>query len=145
MHGISCRAVGGGGRGAGGHGAFLPGAGPDSRTPAQGARGHLRRGAPGSDPADPLAPRAGRQPGTDPEGDGGRRVSESSIERIESYIEDRIKGRENFHKIMVIEAVPAGEIDRQLNILLIDDEKTICNVLKRFLESKGHKVTTSLE
>jgi CheY-like chemotaxis protein len=44
-----------------------------------------------------------------------------------------------------MEAVLPGKIDRQLNILLIDDEKTICNVLKRFLESKGHKVTASLE
>ncbi len=35
--------------------------------------------------------------------------------------------------------------ERKLKILLIDDEKTICNVLKKFLESKGHKVTASFK
>jgi len=37
----------------------------------------------------------------------GGRVSEDSVSRLETYIEDRIKGRENFHKIMVLEAVPS--------------------------------------
>jgi len=37
----------------------------------------------------------------------GGRVSEEAVTRLESYIEDRIKGRENFHKIMVIEGLPA--------------------------------------
>ncbi len=36
------------------------------------------------------------------------------------------------------------EIKRKLNILLVDDERPICITLKKFLESKGHKVTTSL-
>lgn len=39
----------------------------------------------------------------------GGRVSESSVERIASYIEDRVRGRQNFHKILILEAVPAGE------------------------------------
>ena len=37
------------------------------------------------------------------------------------------------------------EIKRKLNILLVDDEEVICSTLKRFLESKGHRVTTSLK
>ncbi len=37
------------------------------------------------------------------------------------------------------------ETDAKLNILLIDDEETICRVLKKFLESKGHRVTVSPE
>jgi PAS domain S-box-containing protein len=40
---------------------------------------------------------------------------------------------------------PVKEIEKKLNILLIDDEKTICSILKRFLESKGHRVTASLK
>ncbi len=35
-------------------------------------------------------------------------------------------------------------ISKQLNILLVDDEKAICWPLKKFLESKGHQVTASL-
>lgn len=38
----------------------------------------------------------------------GGRVAESSIERIETYIEDQIKGKKNFHKIMVLEGLPSG-------------------------------------
>ena len=37
----------------------------------------------------------------------GGRVSSESISKLESYIEDRIKGRTNFHKIMIIEGLPA--------------------------------------
>ncbi len=37
------------------------------------------------------------------------------------------------------------EIKKKLNILLVDDEEVICSTLKRFLESKGHQVTTSLK
>jgi len=43
------------------------------------------------------------------------------------------------------EIVSPKEIDTKLNILLIDDEKTICKVLKKFVESKGHQVTAFLE
>ena len=39
----------------------------------------------------------------------------------------------------------AAEIKRKLNILLIDDEEIICSILKKFLEAKGHQVTTSLK
>lgn len=38
---------------------------------------------------------------------GGRLTSES-VKRVESFIENRIKGRQNFHKVMVIEAESAG-------------------------------------
>ncbi len=38
----------------------------------------------------------------------GGRVSEESVSKLESYIQERLKGRENFHKILVLEAVPAG-------------------------------------
>jgi len=38
----------------------------------------------------------------------GGRVSEESVTKIESYIEDHIKGRANYHKIMILEALPAG-------------------------------------
>jgi len=37
----------------------------------------------------------------------GGRVSEQSVERIETYFNERIKGRANFHKIMIIEGLPA--------------------------------------
>jgi PAS domain S-box-containing protein len=37
------------------------------------------------------------------------------------------------------------ETGAKLNVLLIDDEETICRVLKRFLESKGHRVVASLD
>lgn len=36
------------------------------------------------------------------------------------------------------------EVERKLKILLVDDEKAISSTLKKFLESKGHKVITSL-
>lgn len=39
----------------------------------------------------------------------GGRVSEQSVSNLENYIEDRIKGRENFHKIMILEGLPASE------------------------------------
>lgn len=38
----------------------------------------------------------------------GGRLSAQSIPRIESYIENNIKGKRNFHKILVLEAEPAG-------------------------------------
>lgn len=38
---------------------------------------------------------------------GGRLTSEA-VKRLESFIENRIKGRQNFHRILVIEAVSAG-------------------------------------
>ena len=37
----------------------------------------------------------------------GGRVAESNVEKIENVIEERVKGRKNFHKIIVIEALPA--------------------------------------
>lgn len=37
----------------------------------------------------------------------GGRVSEQAVERLESYFNERVKGRANFHKIMIIEGVPA--------------------------------------
>ncbi len=37
----------------------------------------------------------------------GGRVSESSVQRIKDFIQNEIKGRANFHKILVIEAEPA--------------------------------------
>ena len=37
----------------------------------------------------------------------GGRMSSSSVERLETYVENKIKGRTNFHKILVIEAEPA--------------------------------------
>ncbi len=43
------------------------------------------------------------------------------------------------------EIKPAAEIQRKLNILLIDDEEVICSILKKFLEAKGHQVTASLK
>lgn len=43
------------------------------------------------------------------------------------------------------EVEPVTEIQRKLNILLIDDEEVICSVLKKFLEAKGHQVTASLK
>jgi len=36
------------------------------------------------------------------------------------------------------------ETERKLKILLVDDESPICSSLKKFLESKGHLVATSL-
>ena len=38
----------------------------------------------------------------------GGRLSAQSVPRIESYIENHIKGKRNFHKILVLEAEPAG-------------------------------------
>jgi len=37
----------------------------------------------------------------------GGRLNEESIHRIENYIENQIRGKKNFHKIMVLEAEPA--------------------------------------
>lgn len=37
----------------------------------------------------------------------GGRLTDESVHKIEGYIEDKIKGRENYHKIMVIEGLPA--------------------------------------
>jgi PBSX family phage portal protein len=38
----------------------------------------------------------------------GGRLTESSVRKIESHVEERIKGRQNFHNIMVIEALPSN-------------------------------------
>ncbi len=38
----------------------------------------------------------------------GGRLSSGSVKKVESFIENRLKGRSNFHKIMVIEADPTG-------------------------------------
>ncbi len=46
--------------------------------------------------------------------------------------------------VQEIKNEPSGEIERKLKILLVDDEETIVSGLKKFLESKGHQVTTSL-
>jgi PBSX family phage portal protein len=37
----------------------------------------------------------------------GGRLSESSTERLETILNERLKGRENFHKILIIEGLPA--------------------------------------
>jgi len=37
----------------------------------------------------------------------GGRISEDSVSRIESYIQNNLKGKRNFHKILVLEAEPA--------------------------------------
>jgi PBSX family phage portal protein len=41
----------------------------------------------------------------------GGRLVDDSVTKIESYFQERLKGRENFHKIMVIEALPTGASD----------------------------------
>jgi capsid portal protein len=38
----------------------------------------------------------------------GGRLSAQSIPRIESFIETHIRGKRNFHKILILEAEPAG-------------------------------------
>ncbi len=38
----------------------------------------------------------------------GGRMSSDSVKRLETYVENKIKGRKNFHRILVIEAEPAG-------------------------------------
>ena len=38
----------------------------------------------------------------------GGRLTDDSVHRIESHIEDRLKGRKNFHKILILEALPAN-------------------------------------
>lgn len=38
----------------------------------------------------------------------GGRMSQESVKRLETYVENKIKGRKNFHRILVIEAEPAG-------------------------------------
>lgn len=38
----------------------------------------------------------------------GGRLSAQSIPRIESYIENHIKGKRNFHRVLILEAEPAG-------------------------------------
>jgi PBSX family phage portal protein len=38
----------------------------------------------------------------------GGRLSAQSIPRIESFIEEHIKGKRNFHKVLILEAEPAG-------------------------------------
>lgn len=43
------------------------------------------------------------------------------------------------------ETTTPQEIQNKLNILLIDDEEVICRVLSKYLESKGHTVTASME
>jgi PBSX family phage portal protein len=37
----------------------------------------------------------------------GGRLSDASVERLETVINERLKGRENFHKVLVIEGIPA--------------------------------------
>ncbi|HEX9912746.1 MAG TPA: response regulator [candidate division Zixibacteria bacterium] len=46
--------------------------------------------------------------------------------------------------VQEIKNEPSGEIERKLKILLVDDEETIVSGLKKFLESRGHQVTSSL-
>lgn len=41
----------------------------------------------------------------------GGRMSQSSVERVTSYIDTNIKGKRNFHKILVLEAESAGGAD----------------------------------
>lgn len=53
----------------------------------------------------------------------GGRLTENSVKRIESYIQTELKGRHNFHKILVLEAEPAvgtqkGETSSKLKIEL---------------------------
>ncbi len=40
----------------------------------------------------------------------GGKVGEDAVKRIESYVKDNLKGRANFHKILVIEAEPAAGV-----------------------------------
>jgi CheY-like chemotaxis protein len=40
---------------------------------------------------------------------------------------------------------PPEEIQKKLNILLVDDEMAICKTLGKFLKSKGHQVTFSVK
>jgi PAS domain S-box-containing protein len=42
------------------------------------------------------------------------------------------------------ERQPTPEIGEPLSVLLVDDEQPICRAIKKFLESKGHRVTASL-
>jgi len=44
----------------------------------------------------------------------GGRVSQDSINKLESYIEEQVKGRANYHKIMVIEGLPADADDGEI-------------------------------
>ncbi len=46
--------------------------------------------------------------------------------------------------VQEIKNEPFGEIERKLKILLVDNEETIVSGLKKFLESRGHQVTSSL-
>lgn len=39
----------------------------------------------------------------------GGRLTSDSTKKIETFIDNRIKGRQNFHKVLVIEAEPAGK------------------------------------
>lgn len=41
----------------------------------------------------------------------GGRISESSVPRIERFIEENLKGKKNFHKILILEAEGAGTSD----------------------------------
>ncbi len=41
----------------------------------------------------------------------GGRLSEASVPRIESFIEEQIKGRGNFHKILILQAEGSGKSD----------------------------------
>lgn len=41
----------------------------------------------------------------------GGKLSDNSVKRIESYIDERLKGRRNFHKILVLEGLPAGAVE----------------------------------
>lgn len=39
----------------------------------------------------------------------GGRLTDAAVKRIESYVETHLKGKENFHKILIIEAETAGQ------------------------------------
>lgn len=45
----------------------------------------------------------------------GGSLTEEAVNRIEDYVENEIKGEENFHKILIIEAEPAGDAMDPLN------------------------------
>lgn len=45
----------------------------------------------------------------------GGRMGADSVSKIEDFVNNRIKGRTNFHKIMVIEAEPTGDMSTSLD------------------------------
>lgn len=57
----------------------------------------------------------------------GGRVTEDSVEKIEDFIEDELKGSENFHKILIIQAESPGGADGENNGKLKIELKPLTN------------------